>query len=340
MSKFKTITLQDLANELNVSKVTISKALRDHPDIAPETKRKIKQLAAKRGYTPNLMARNLAARQTFTLGLVTPKIAHSFFARVIETFYNCAFEQGYEVVLMVSQEEEQRQIKHLQTLMSMKVDGILISVAQNTRDLTIFEEIKKRNIPLVFFDRIVPNLGFSTVSADDYQGGFLAVQQAFKAGYRHLAHVAGSFTTQIGRERLRGFKDGLKKFDLPFVEEWVVESGYSEQAGYRAAQKLLNQMQLPEVIFGVTFPATLGILTALQENGLKVPQDMDLIAFGDSQFNRFLKPAITCIDQPTENLAQSAFNLLMDTIKNKEEFAIQNQVIPVKLKEYDTCRSK
>ena len=222
----------------------------------------------------------------------------------------------------------------------MKVDGILISVAQNTRDLTIFEEIKKRNIPLVFFDRIVPNLGFSTVSADDYQGGFLAVQQAFKAGYRHLAHVAGSFTTQIGRERLRGFKDGLKKFDLPFVEEWVVESGYSEQAGYRAAQKLLNQMQLPEVIFGVTFPATLGILTALQENGLKVPQDMDLIAFGDSQFNRFLKPAITCIDQPTENLAQSAFNLLMDTIKNKEEFAIQNQVIPVKLKEYDTCRSK
>ncbi len=337
--KSKNVTLQDLANELQVSKVTISKALRNHPDIAPQTREKIKQLALKRGYTPNLMARNLAARRTFTIGVVTPKIAHSFFARVIETFYDCAFENGYEIVLMVSQENEERQKKHLQTLMAMKVDGLLLSIAQNTRDLSLFSEIRQRQIPLVFFDRVIKDIGFSTVTADDFKGGFLAVEQAVKAGYRKIGHIAGAFSAYIGRERLRGFKAALEHFGLPLHPEWIIESGYAEQDGYRAMQQILSLPEQPEVVFGVTFPATIGALNALQESGRRVPEDMDLITFGDSQLNRFLRTPITCIDQPTEELARSAFQLLLKIV-NQEVHEAQHIILPVSLKTYATCKPK
>ena len=152
--KYRPIKLEDLAKKLKVSKVTISKALRDHPDISAATTARVKELADKLGYMPNAMAKNLSARKSNNIGLVVPKIAHFFFASVIESIYNTAFENNYEIVLTVSQEKFERERKHILSLLSMRVDGLLISVTQETKDVSIFERVIHSGVPLVFIDRV------------------------------------------------------------------------------------------------------------------------------------------------------------------------------------------
>ena len=148
----KSITLSDIAKKLNVSTVTISKALRDHPDIANKTKKLIVKTAAEMGYSPNLLARNLASRKSNTIGIVVPKIAHFFFGSIIESIYDIAFKHKYEILLTVSQENEERERNHIQTLLSMRVDGILISISQETKDYSIFQTVKERGTPIVVMD--------------------------------------------------------------------------------------------------------------------------------------------------------------------------------------------
>src|SRR3972149_3947221 len=178
--KVRIIKLEDLAKKLKVSKVTISKALRNHPDISPLTIKRVKDLADKLGYVPNYMAKNLSARKSNTIGLVIPKIAHLFFASVIESIYDTAFENNYETLLTVSQEQEEREKKHILTLLSMRVDGLIISITQETKDLAIFKRIKQLKVPIIFIDRVPDLQDVSSVTVDDKEGAFSAVEYAVK----------------------------------------------------------------------------------------------------------------------------------------------------------------
>ena len=186
----KSVTLSDIAKRLNVSTVTVSKALRGHPDISPKTTKIIKNLAEEMGYSPNFMARNLSARKSHMIGLVIPKIAHFFFGSIIESIYDIAFKNNYEIILTVSQENAERERRHIQTLLSMRVDGIIISISQETQNYDIFETVRKREIPLVFIDRIPQISNINTVSVDDRGGAYKAVSHAIKLGYRNISHFA------------------------------------------------------------------------------------------------------------------------------------------------------
>ena len=166
------VTLKDIADRLKVSKVTVSKALRDHPDISAEKKDLIRKTAQEIGYSPNFLARNLSSRKSNTIGLVVPKIAHHFFATAIETIYSIAFDHGYEIMMAVSQEDAYYEQTHIKTLLSMRVDGLLVSITEKTRDFELFNLVKKKKIPLVFFDRVIHNLGFSSVTTDDRNGAY------------------------------------------------------------------------------------------------------------------------------------------------------------------------
>jgi LacI family transcriptional regulator len=339
MRKQTQITLSDLATRLQVSKVTISKALRDHPDIAPDTKQRIRELAEELGYTPNSAARNLSTRHTQTIGLVVPKIAHFFFSSVIESVYDTAFENNYEIILTVSQEDAAREIKHLKTLLSMRVDGLLISVSQQTQDTAIFDLVKKKGVPLVFFDRVFEDFGFSTVTVDDREGTARLVEQAIAAGYTKIAHVAGFSHTSIGRERSAGFRGAMQKHGLPLREEWIVTGGFSEDYGYQALQQFYHANNLPEVIVAVTYPVALGVYAAAKELGLKIPDDLDVVCFGDSSANRFISPSITCVSQPTEKLGRQAMEILLEEIKNPGPDLPQKIVLQTELQLRETCRA-
>ena len=337
MKRSHQITLNDIARRLKVSKVTVSKALRDHPDISLATKRKVKKTAEELGYTPNFLARNLSSKRSNTIGLVVPKIAHHFFASVIESIYDTAFQNNYEIVLMVSQENAKREVQHIKTLLSMRVDGFLISVTEQTTDISIFKTIKKMAIPLIFFDRIINNCSTSSVTTDDEGGAQLAVDHAIRTGYRDIGHLAGFSYTNIGRDRHTGFKKAMAKHHLPINPSWVIEGGFSEQDGYDGFMQLYSNGKLPQIIFAVTFPVALGAFTAMKENGLLIPDDIDLICFGDSDYNKFISPTLTCVDQPADELGKKAVEALIEEIEQPENRKPQRIVIPTKLNIHETC---
>ncbi|MBN1409075.1 MAG: LacI family DNA-binding transcriptional regulator [Calditrichaceae bacterium] len=334
----KHVTLQDIANKLNISKVSVSKALRDHPDISTLTKQRITATAQKMGYMPNFIARNLSSRQSNTIGLVVPKIAHHFFASAIEAIYQTAYMNNYEIIMTVSQENAEHEAKHIQTLLSMHVDGLLVSVTEQTKDNTIFDLVKKRGTPLVFFDRVVEGLGFSTVTNDDEKGTYLAIKKIIEAGYTKIAHLAGYGHSNIGYNRRKGFESAAKEGKLKIPNDWIIEGGFAEQDGYDGFMSIQKSANLPEVIFAVTYPVALGIQLAAQETGIKIPDQLEIISFGGSIYNRFGSPSITYIDQPIKELGARAIQLVIDEIKNPDTAQEQHITLPTELIVCETCK--
>lgn len=338
--KDKAITLSDIAQKLNVSIVTVSKALRDHPDISKQTTKLIKKVSAEMGYSPNLMARNLSARNTNTIGVVIPKIAHFFFGSIIEKIYDIAFEHNYEIILMVSQENAEREKKHIQTLLSMKVDGIIISISQETKDYEIFETVKRRGVPLVFMDRVPEIGGVNTVAVDDYTGAYKAIEHAINIGYTRIGHFAGYTKINIGYGRSKGFVDAMNKHGIEVNPDWLIEGGFGEKYGYEAFMKLYKANNLPDLIFTVTYPVALGVYQAVHEVGLKIPDTIDLICFGNAKMQSLLSPALSCIDQPTHTIAEKSMELLLDNIRLSEDFETKNELIETSLILRETCVAK
>lgn len=337
--KDKAITLNDIASKLNVSTVTVSKALRNHPDISPATTKLIKQVAEELGYTPNIMARNLSARKSNTIGVVIPKIAHFFFGSIIEHIYDVAFENNYEIILTVSQENPERERKHIHTLMAMKVDGIIISITQETHNYEIFEMVRRRGIPIVFMDRIPQIENINSVGINDRHGAFKAIEHAIKLGYRRIGHLAGYTNINIGKDRKLGFIDAMNHYGIEINSDWIIEGGFGEKYGYDAFMKLYNQKNLPDLFFTVTYPVALGVYIAAAEVGLKIPDDIDVICFGNAEVQNFLSPPLSCVDQSTKLLSENAMDLLMKSIKDPESLDIKNIIIDTQLVLRGTCIS-
>jgi LacI family transcriptional regulator len=334
------VTLDDIAKRLDVSRVTVSKALRGHSDISDATAKKVRHVAKELGYSPNYMARNLSARRSNMLGLVVPKIAHFFFGSIIEAVYNTAFENSYETILTVSQENAERERKHIETLISMRVDGIMISISQETRDLEIFEWVKKMGVPLIFVDRSPEPSpqGFSTISIDDRAGTWSAVEHAIGVGYRKLGFIGGGNPwINIGKNRLIGFENALKNHGLPVRQEWIVPGGFGKNDGYEGFMRLYKTGDMPEFIFAATYPVALGIYEAVKKLKLKMPDDIDIMCFGDSDTSHLLSPALSCVNQPTRELGTTAVQTILEIINSHDKHMEQHLVIPTELTLRETC---
>lgn len=342
MKRSSHITLEDIAKRLRVSRVTVSKALRGHSDISEETTKRVRKVANELGYTPNIIARSLSSRRSNMIGVVVPKIAHFFFGSMIEGVYNAAFENNYETILTVSQENAEREKKHLQTLVAMRVDGIIISISQQTKDTEIFKMIRKVGIPLLFADRSPepPLPGFSSVLADDREGSFQAVSQAIKIGYRKLGYIGGDPTINIGRNRFLGFENALKEHNIPLNQEWIVKGGYGKDDGYAGFKHLYEQGNLPEFIFAATYPVALGIFEAARELGVRIPDDVDIICFGDTDVGQFISPALSVVRQPAHELGSQAVQMMLQNIKSPDATFERHVVLPTQLVLRETCTEK
>ena len=315
----KPIKLDDLAKELGVSRVTISKALRNHPDISPATTLKVKELAEKLGYMPNYMAKNLSSRKSNIIGLVVPKIAHLFFGSVIESVYDTAFENNYETIITVSGESVERERKHILSLLSMRVDGLIVSITQETKDVAIFERAIRQNVPMVFMDRIpdIPNV--PTITVDDKGGAFSAVEDFIKNGITKIGHIGGYSYINIGRSRKDGFVEAMNKYNVTINKNWVTEGGFGEEDGYKAFKIIYEKDPIPEAILAVTYPVALGIYKAAKECGINVPQDIKIACFGNNTYKQSLPSVFSFVHQPTEELGREAVNLVLNLINNPNQ---------------------
>jgi LacI family transcriptional regulator len=311
------IRQSDIAKELNISRVSVSKALRDHPDISPAMKKKILEVANRLGYVPNLIARQLNSRRTFTLGIVVPDLENSFFSYITDSMIDYATEHNYFVILTVSREKEIHEKRNIDNLIGLRVDGLLVCLSQETTDREVFSKVKKMNIPLVFFDRAFDNLKFSRVVFNDRLGAENSLNRIIQEGYTKIAKFAGYSNTNIGKDRLEGFKEALLKNKIPVRTDWIIEGGFEVKDGYESFKKLNKLGNLPEIIFTVNDRVALGAYKAAKEAGLRIPEDIGIFGFGFSEITDFFDPQLTLINQDPRRLGYEACKLLIDEIEKK-----------------------
>ena len=334
----KRVRLIDIAERLDITKVSVSKALRDHPDISKETRDLVKKTAAEMGYTPNLLARSLSSQRSHTLGVVVPKIAHIFFASVIDAIQEKATDEGYGIVLAVSNETSTLERQHIERLLAMRVDGLLVSVSKQQPDLDGFQRVRDMNVPLVFFDRRVPGLDFSSVTVDDRDGAQQLVEYLIEQGHRKIAHIAGTQEVEIGRERRAGFEQALQKHGLPIRADWVIEGGFDEWHGHDAFVQILKSGDFPDAVFAATFPVGLGIRAAMREHAPELLETIPVVTFGEGDMNEFYRYPHICARQPTYDMGIRAVELLLEEIAHKEPHPSRHIVLKTQLVTPETYR--
>jgi LacI family transcriptional regulator len=311
------IRQSDIAKELNISRVTVSKALRDHPDISQAMKKKIGVTARKMGYVPNLIARQLNSRRTFTIGIVVPDLENSFFSFIVDTMIDYATEHNYHVILTVSREKETIEKHNIENLIGMRVDGLLVCLSQETTDRQVFTTVSKMKIPLVFFDRAFENMKFSQVLFNDKPGAAISLNRIIQEGYTRIANFAGYSKTNIGKKRTEGFLEALSKNKIQIKKEWIFEGGFEMKDGYESFKKLNCSGNLPEVIFTVNDRVALGAFKAAKEAGLRIPEDIGIFGYGFSEITDFFDPQLTVINQDPRKLGLEAIKILINEIENK-----------------------
>ncbi len=318
--KFNQVTIKDIARELGISPSTVSRALKDHPDISIETKKAVNALADKLNYQPNIVALNLRQKKTNTIGVIIPEIVHFFFSTVISGIEDVAYQAGYNVILCQSNESYQRELTDIKALFNSRVDGMLLSLSRETTNFDHIESIISKGVPIVFYDRMYQSPTSSKVIVDDYAGAKEAVQHLIDQGCKKIAHLEAAPNLIISIDRLKGYEDALRENKMEVKKEYIVEcySGTFEE-GKKATRKLLSLPDPPDAIFANNDPMAMGAMMAIKEKGLKIPQDIALVGFSNWFFGELLDPSLTTVDQPGFEMGQEAARLLIRHIEMKDK---------------------
>ncbi|MFY8037435.1 MAG: LacI family DNA-binding transcriptional regulator [Cyclobacteriaceae bacterium] len=318
--KFNQVTIKDIARELNISPSTVSRALKDHPDISVDTKKAVNALADKLNYQPNIVALNLRQKKTNTIGVIIPEVVHFFFSTVISGIEDVAYQAGYNVILAQSNESYVREVAHVKALFNSRVDGMLLSLSRETANFDHVESIISKGVPIVFYDRMYNSPTSSKVIVDDYAGAKEAVNHLITEGCKNIVHLVGAPNLIISVDRLRGYKDALKENKMEIKENLILscDSGTFEE-GKSVTQKLLASGTKFDAIFANNDPMAMGAMVAIKEKGLKIPQDIAIVGFSNWFFGELMDPSLTTIDQPGFEMGQEAARLLIKQIDMKEK---------------------
>jgi len=307
------ITIKDIAKALNISASTVSRALKDHPDISRETKIAVNTLAANLRYKPNAVALSLKNSKTNTIGVIVPEIVHFFFSSVISGIEDVAYDAGYNVMVCQSNERYAREVINAQALDSNRVEGALVSVSKETHDFTHLQNLEENGIPIVFFDRAPGGLDVDSVIIDDRKAAYNATCHLIETGCQRIAHLAAPQTLGIAIERFEGYKQALKDHGIPINEDWVVVADSFELAG-DAVRNLMHLPTPPDAIFAVNDMTAIGAIKTLQNMSIAVPQKVAVIGFSASFFSDITTPTLSSVDQHGYEMGVEAAKLLLERI--------------------------
>lgn len=308
------ITIKDIAKALNISASTVSRALKDHPDISRETKDAVNNLALKLKYKPNAVALSLKNSRTNNIGVIIPEVVHYFFSTVISGIEDVAYDAGYNVMVCQSNERYVREIINAQALESNRVEGLLVSISKETRILTHFQNLEEKGIPIVFFDRAPEDMEVDRVIIDDFQAAYNGTRHLIETGCRRIAHLAAPATLGIGIKRLEGYKRALKDFGIPFRDEWVIVADSFELAE-NATRNLMHLSTPPDAIFAVNDMTAVGAMKTLQRMSIAIPQKVAILGFSAGFFSDITTPTLSSVDQHGYKMGVEAAKLLLERIE-------------------------
>lgn len=311
----KPATIKDIARELNISISTVSRVLRDKPDVNTETRQLVLQMAEQLDYQPNQVALSLVTKQTHTLGVIVPNLDY-FFSTAVRGIDDIALESGYTAMICQSNENYGREIMNTQRLMKSRVDGLIVSISSDTLNVDHFKRLLQKKYPIVFFDRVGSDLGATKVILDNVAGASMAVSHLIEQGCRRIAYLAGPANLSISQQRMIGYTDTLQKYGLPIEEDLIVYSEFDRDYAYSCTLDLLDSPNPPDAIFAVSDRLAVGALLALKERNVQVPKEVALVGFNDEPLVSLLTPSITSIAQPAFEMGRVAAQLLIEQMNS------------------------
>ncbi len=317
----KQVTIKDLARQLGTTPSTVSRALRDQEGVGEKMRKRVKELARKQNYRPNAVAAGLRKGSSNTIGVIVPRVNRDFFSGVIAGIEEVAYESHYSVIICQTHDRLDKEQQYVETLLSARVDGILVSLGLETEDYNHFEKVIAAGIPLIFFDRVPDRTDVHRIMVDDYQGAFSVVQQMIRAGYRKIAHFAGPEYLNVYRDRKQGYMAALRENGLPVREELVLHDSLTIDAGRRSMQTLLDKGIVPDAVFSASDYSALGALLFMQERGYRVPEDFGVAGFSNEKFTSYIKPALTTVDQHSNEMGKYCMNFFLEEVKGPPKTA-------------------
>ena len=313
----KKVTILDIAKELNITFSTVARALNDHPAISAATKKAVRETAERLNYRQNKLASSLRSGRTNVIGVLVPSVRVSFFSSVVSGIEQVMNANGYSILLYQSNETFKQEVKGIETFLQSRVDGIIASITTETTDYSAYQEILKRKTPLIFFDRAISQLDAPSVTIDDYKGGFIATEHLIQQGYRRILHITAIQEISIFKERLRGYIDALKHYNLPVDESLIIKGNFSLEFGKTVIDEAYQNGLNFDAVFALEDYTAMGVLQQLQERNISVPEQVGIIGFANEAFGSLVSPQLSTIDQQTILMGKEVAKLFL-SLKKKE----------------------
>jgi DNA-binding LacI/PurR family transcriptional regulator len=326
----KPATIKDIAQRLNISISTVSRALRNAPDVNNETKQAVMLLSEELNYQPNRLALSLRHKQTHTIGVIVPNLDYVL-STMVRGIDEVALEAGYTVMVCQSNESYGREILNMRRLLDSLVDGFIISVSSETKLFDHFRKVQERGLPMVVFDRVTPDLVAPSVRLDNEEGGFIATEHMLEQGYGRIAILAGPANLGVSNSRLEGYLKALRKHKIKIDPKLIIYCDFNQDYAYYATQELLAMKKRPDGIFTISDRMAIGAMLAIKEKGLNMPQDIGLVGFNNEPVVSLVTPKISSVDMPSFELGKVAAKLFIETMHNNEDMSKVEEVLKPKL---------
>lgn len=329
MNNKKHVSLKDLAEELGVSVSTVSRALKDSPEVGEEMRERVKKLAGEWNYRPNPFAISLLKNNPRIIGIIVPDIVTHFYSSIISGISDVARKNHYSVIITSSYEQYELEKQCVEDLMNIRVEGIIACISQETTDYAHFESLIMQRVPLVFFDRVCLHGRCSCVVADNAESGKAATEHFLHHGAKRIGFIGGANHLDIVKQRKHGYLDALRQYQIPIERELIVCEKMTYEEGREATRKLLALPCPPEAILAMNDTLAFAAMKEIKEQGLRIPQDVALIGYTDELHSNYVEPALTAIIHQTYEMGVASCNLLLQHLQKNQ--SPKKVVVPTRL---------
>src|SRR5437868_2444961 len=331
-------TLADIARALGVSKMTVSRAINNHPEIRPETRARILDAAQRMNYRPNQFARALTTNRSYLLGVIVPDLMHSYFAEICRGVEAIAKPLGYQNLICSTDEDAANEESEVEALLP-RTDGLILASSASLEETKFYKRVIRERAKIVLIDRQLEGIKCPSVTTDDVKVGRIATEHLLNLGHQRVGHLKGTVASTAAL-RFEGYKNALAKNRVPFEPELVRECGFTETDGYRAMNEWLRDGNVPSAIFAANDPAAIGAITAITEAGLRIPEDIAIVGGGNIHYGDMLSVPLTTIAWSTSEMGQAAARLLIDLVEGKRGTKEQHIIVEPELVIRASCGAR
>ncbi len=328
-------TLADIARALGVSKMTVSRAINNHPEISPETRARILDAAHRMNYRPNQFARALTTNRSYLLGVIVPDLMHSYFAEICRGIEAVAKPLGYQNLICSTDEEEANEESEVEALLP-RTDGLILASSASVEETKFYRRLTRERAKIVLIDRQLEGIKCPMVTTDDVKVGSLATEHLLSLGHRRVGHLKGTVASTAAM-RFAGYKRALEKHHVPFEPRLVRECGFTEADGYRAMSEWISSGDFPSAIFAANDPAAIGAMNAIAKVGLNIPEDIAIVGGGNIHYGDMLRVPLTTIAWSTAEMGNAAARLVIDLVEGKRGIKEQHVIVEPELVVRASC---